>query len=198
MRSLAPPSSSANPSSSAEPARSVSLLLSVPEPLERTQSASRISVRFHTSNLPKRAPKQNADEPRFTDENRLNQAREFGFERTVKVDLSWDKVQFAAKIREVMGEGCVPEVAFECTGAQSSIVGSIYVGSFLRLLVHMTVTDISNSSFLFMCVLRPLWMAEPCSKSDAESPPSSSPSWPCPSEKSSAFLPAPPPTPLSH
>lgn len=66
-----------------------------------------------------------------TDDSRLNQAREFGFDKTVKVDLKWNKLEFAAKVREVMGGDCPPEVAFECTGAQSSIVGSIYVRSAL-------------------------------------------------------------------
>ncbi|KAM0753521.1 putative xylitol dehydrogenase [Meredithblackwellia eburnea MCA 4105] len=60
------------------------------------------------------------------DENRLAQAREFGFEKTVKVDLNWTRHDFAKEIRNVMGKDCHPEIAFECTGAQSSIVGSIY------------------------------------------------------------------------
>jgi L-iditol 2-dehydrogenase len=61
------------------------------------------------------------------DEHRLAQAKSFGFEHTVKVDLKWTREEFGQVIRDKMGEGCHPEIAFECTGAQSSIAGSIYV-----------------------------------------------------------------------
>lgn len=63
------------------------------------------------------------------DEHRLAQAKSFGFEHTVKVDLKWTREEFGQVIRDQMGEGCHPEIAFECTGAQSSIAGSIYVST---------------------------------------------------------------------
>lgn len=60
------------------------------------------------------------------DPNRLEQAKSLGFDRTLQVDIKWDRHQLAAAIRDVMGEDCVPEIAFECTGATSSIQGALY------------------------------------------------------------------------
>ncbi|ORY29953.1 putative xylitol dehydrogenase [Naematelia encephala] len=60
------------------------------------------------------------------EENRLQQAREMGFEMTVKIDLAWDRHQTAKRVRDTMGPGCVPQLAFECTGAGSSINAACY------------------------------------------------------------------------
>ena len=61
------------------------------------------------------------------EQNRLDQAKELGFDRTLRMDLKWDRLQAAEKIREVMGPGCVPQIAFECTGAESSVNAAAYV-----------------------------------------------------------------------
>lgn len=61
------------------------------------------------------------------EENRLQQAREMGFERTLKIDLGWDRLKTAENIRKVMGLGCLPQIVFECTGAASSINSACYV-----------------------------------------------------------------------
>lgn len=61
------------------------------------------------------------------EQNRLEQAHALGFNRTLKIDLSWDRLATAAKIREVMGTSCLPQIAFECTGAASSINAACYV-----------------------------------------------------------------------
>lgn len=61
------------------------------------------------------------------EEHRLAQAASFGFDRAVKVDLAWTREQFADAVRSTMGSQSPPEIVFECTGAQSSIAGSIYV-----------------------------------------------------------------------
>lgn len=100
------------------------------------------------------------------DENRLNQAREFGFELTVKVDLKWDRQQFADKIRETMGADCHPEIAFECTGAQSSIQGSIYVG--LTLVLKSSPGNQADKQHLLF--RRPSSTEERSSRLGAESP----------------------------
>jgi L-iditol 2-dehydrogenase len=60
--------------------------------------------------------------------NRLKQARDMGFDKTLKIEMKWDRSEIARRVREVMGEGCVPEIAFECTGAGSSINAACYVG----------------------------------------------------------------------
>ncbi|KAJ8072240.1 hypothetical protein PM082_015799 [Marasmius tenuissimus] len=63
------------------------------------------------------------------EESRLEQAKQLGFDRTVKVELGWDKHETAGQIRNLFKDGevaLIPEVAFECTGAQSSIVSAIY------------------------------------------------------------------------
>ncbi|KGB78656.2 hypothetical protein CNBG_4494 [Cryptococcus deuterogattii R265] len=60
------------------------------------------------------------------EQNRLEQAHALGFNRTLKIDLSWDRLATAAKIREVMGTSCLPQIAFECTGAASSINAACY------------------------------------------------------------------------
>ncbi|RSH93885.1 L-arabinitol 4-dehydrogenase [Saitozyma podzolica] len=60
------------------------------------------------------------------EENRLAQARSMGFEQTLKIDLAWDRLETAKRVREVMGTGCVPSLAFECTGAESSINSACY------------------------------------------------------------------------
>jgi L-iditol 2-dehydrogenase len=61
------------------------------------------------------------------EENRLAQARSMGFTQTLKIDLAWDRLETAKRVREVMGPGCVPSLAFECTGAESSINSACYV-----------------------------------------------------------------------
>ena len=61
------------------------------------------------------------------EENRLQQARSMGFERTLKIDLGWDRLKTAENIRNVMGLGCLPQIVFECTGAASSINSACYV-----------------------------------------------------------------------
>lgn len=60
------------------------------------------------------------------DENRLQQARELGFDRTVQVQPTWGHDEISRAVLSTMGPDCRPEVAFECTGAQSSIAGAIY------------------------------------------------------------------------
>ncbi|KAK4687593.1 hypothetical protein P7C73_g2527, partial [Tremellales sp. Uapishka_1] len=60
------------------------------------------------------------------EQNRLDQARTLGFEHTLRIDLDWDRSQTAAHIRSTMGQGCLPQIAFECTGAQSSINAAAY------------------------------------------------------------------------
>lgn len=62
------------------------------------------------------------------DEARLAQARELGFDRTVRVEMQWDRTQTSKAIREVMGEGGFPTLGFECTGAESSLNSALYVG----------------------------------------------------------------------
>jgi L-iditol 2-dehydrogenase len=61
------------------------------------------------------------------EENRLQQAREMGFERTLKIELGWDRLTTAENIRRVMGLECLPQIVFECTGAASSINSACYV-----------------------------------------------------------------------
>lgn len=61
------------------------------------------------------------------EENRLAQARAMGFKQTLKIDLAWDRLETAKRVREVMGTGCIPSLAFECTGAESSINSACYV-----------------------------------------------------------------------
>lgn len=61
------------------------------------------------------------------EENRLQQAREMGFDRTLQIDPSWARLETAERIRQVMGEGCIPEIVFECTGAATSIYSACYV-----------------------------------------------------------------------
>lgn len=61
------------------------------------------------------------------EENRLEQAKAMGFDRTLKIDMSWDRLQTAEKVRGVMGPGCIPSIVFECTGAASSINSACYV-----------------------------------------------------------------------
>jgi L-iditol 2-dehydrogenase len=63
------------------------------------------------------------------EDNRLAQARSMGFEQTLKIDLGWDRFETARQVRQVMGEGCAPSLAFECTGAESSINSAIYVST---------------------------------------------------------------------
>ncbi|ESK85308.1 sorbitol dehydrogenase [Moniliophthora roreri MCA 2997] len=60
------------------------------------------------------------------EESRLEQARHLGFNLALKIDLTWDRFETSKKIRETLGPECTPEIAFECTGAQSSIVAAIY------------------------------------------------------------------------
>lgn len=65
------------------------------------------------------------------DPAKLELAREqFGADAVLKVDPSWDGPTLGAEIRKVFvqagGEGVVPEVALECTGAQSSFFGANY------------------------------------------------------------------------
>lgn len=43
-----------------------------------------------------------------------------------EVKLDWSREEIAQNVQERMGEDCHPEIAFECTGAQSSIAGAIY------------------------------------------------------------------------
>jgi len=67
------------------------------------------------------------------EESRLSQARAMGFDKTLQIDLSWDRLQTASKVREVLGDGCIPSLAFECTGAESSINSALYVSIHLYL-----------------------------------------------------------------
>ncbi|KAF9017775.1 putative xylitol dehydrogenase [Hymenopellis radicata] len=60
------------------------------------------------------------------EESRLEQAQLLGFKLTLKVELAWDRFETSNRIRDLMGADCVPEIAFECTGAQSSIASAIY------------------------------------------------------------------------
>jgi L-iditol 2-dehydrogenase len=61
------------------------------------------------------------------EENRLQQAREMGFERTLQIDTAWDRLQTAENVRRVLDADCVPSIVFECTGAPSSIYSACYV-----------------------------------------------------------------------
>ncbi|KAF9266505.1 putative sorbitol dehydrogenase [Marasmius fiardii PR-910] len=62
------------------------------------------------------------------EESRLKQAEELGFSRTLKIEIGWGKDEIAKRIRDLFEDkGVAPEVAFECTGAQSSIVSAVYV-----------------------------------------------------------------------
>ncbi|WWC61512.1 chlorophyll synthesis pathway protein BchC [Kwoniella dejecticola CBS 10117] len=60
------------------------------------------------------------------EQNRLDQAYSMGFRKTLKIELGWDRLTTAAKIREVMGTACLPQLAFEATGAASSINSACY------------------------------------------------------------------------
>lgn len=65
------------------------------------------------------------------DAARLEVARQqFGADAVLQVDPSWDGPKLGAEIRKVFvqvgGVGVVPEVALECTGAQSSFFGANY------------------------------------------------------------------------
>lgn len=62
------------------------------------------------------------------EQNRLDQARAMGFQCTLRVEMGWDRLETAQRIRDAMGVGCVPQIAFECTGAASSINSACYVG----------------------------------------------------------------------
>lgn len=61
------------------------------------------------------------------EENRLQQARDLGFDRTLRIDTSWDRLETAERVRAIMGAGCMPSIVFECTGAASSIYSACYV-----------------------------------------------------------------------
>ena len=61
------------------------------------------------------------------DENRLAQARELGFDRTVHVSMVWTREEVANRVRDVMGRGCAPSLGFECTGVESSLNSAFYV-----------------------------------------------------------------------
>lgn len=61
------------------------------------------------------------------EENRLQQARDMGFSKTLKIELGWDRLTTAENIRQVMGLDCLPQIVFECTGAASSINSACYV-----------------------------------------------------------------------
>jgi len=63
------------------------------------------------------------------EENRLQQARELGFERILHIDTSWDRLETADKVREMMGPDSMPSIVFECTGAASSIYSACYVST---------------------------------------------------------------------
>lgn len=62
------------------------------------------------------------------EDNRLQQARDMGFNKTLKIELGWDRLTTAENIRQVMGLRCLPQIVFECTGAASSINSACYVG----------------------------------------------------------------------
>jgi len=72
------------------------------------------------------------------EENRLQQARDFGFDRTLRIDTSWDRLETAERVRSVMGAGCMPSIVFECTGAASSIYSACYVS---RCLVDSVISS---------------------------------------------------------
>lgn len=91
------------------------------------------------------------------EENRLQQARDMGFERTLKIDLGWDRLKTAENIRKVMGLGCLPQIVFECTGAASSINSACYVST---LTFHRV-------TYLYFRHWR---TAELCYRSDVENP----------------------------
>ena len=61
------------------------------------------------------------------EENRLKQANALGFSNTLKIELGWDRLETADRVRAIMGDDCVPQIAFECTGADSSINAACYV-----------------------------------------------------------------------
>lgn len=95
------------------------------------------------------------------EQNRLDQAKALGFDRTLMVDLSWNRLQTAEQIRTVMGAGCVPQIAFECTGAASSINAACYVSG--KISMESATGTNSPYSRLWRMVAR-------FSKLDVESP----------------------------
>lgn len=116
------------------------------------------------------------------EENRLAQARSMGFTQTLKIDLAWDRLETAKRVREVMGPGCVPSLAFECTGAESSINSACYVSR-----VHLSrITMMLPSAEALLTSHRPLRTAVRSCKSDAASPISPSPSCRSASAKSTS------------
>lgn len=66
------------------------------------------------------------------DESRLDFARtHFGFKNLLCVQPGWSREETVKQIRLMFGpdEECLPDIAFECTGAQSSIVSALAVST---------------------------------------------------------------------
>ena len=75
------------------------------------------------------------------EETRLAQAKAMGFNATLQISLDWDRMETMRRIREVMGEGCIPSLAFECTGAESSINAACYVSCTIRMAIFWILTS---------------------------------------------------------
>jgi L-iditol 2-dehydrogenase len=96
------------------------------------------------------------------EENRLEQARELGFDRTLRIDLAWNRLETAEKVKALMGLGCQPSVVFECTGAASSIYSACYVSHsphlttktltfrYWKTVVHSCKSDAANQTSRFL------------------------------------------------
>lgn len=98
------------------------------------------------------------------EENRLQQARDMGFHKTLKIELAWDRLTTAENIRRTMGLGCLPQIVFECTGAASSITSACYVRlcpSRLILLIWLTSQALEDGGTLLQVG---------CGKPDVEIP----------------------------
>lgn len=94
------------------------------------------------------------------EDNRLEQAREMGFGNTLKIDLAWNRLETAERVRSILGADTIPQIAFECTGATSSINAACYV----RVLLPRPVLSAET-----IRVLR-LWrMVVHCCRSGVES-----------------------------
>ncbi len=65
------------------------------------------------------------------DANRLARAKEMGADYTVLVNTKLGSETFAQEIVKSMG--CMPDIAIECSGAESSVQSAIYVISLFRL-----------------------------------------------------------------
>ena len=109
------------------------------------------------------------------EDNRLAQARELGFDKTLKIDMNWGRLEAARRIREAMG-GWLPDIVFECTGSVQSINSACYVRPTAR--IHQTLL-ITNSRLSVKVAS--------CFKSDVANQIFPCRSWRCSSKRSVLF-----------